>query len=65
MADRPPRFQYLGVRYLDPYCICKESSTDNDIVDMASQPVVCQKSDLFGSSDFRNSQKVRPFTNTV
>jgi hypothetical protein len=31
-----------------------------DIVDMAVHPVVCQKSDFHGNSDFQNSQKLEP-----
>jgi hypothetical protein len=30
------------------------------IVDMAIHPVVCQKSDFHGSSDFQNTQKLEP-----
>jgi hypothetical protein len=36
-----------------------------DIVDMAIRPVVCQKSDLHGSSDFQNSQKLDPSQTTT
>jgi hypothetical protein len=35
-----------------------------DIVDMAINRVVCQKSDFHGNSDFQNSQRLDPYTNT-
>jgi hypothetical protein len=31
-----------------------------DIVDMTIHPVVCQKSDFHGNSDFQNCQKLDP-----
>jgi hypothetical protein len=31
-----------------------------DIVDMTTHPIVCQKSDFYGNTDFQNSQKLDP-----
>jgi hypothetical protein len=44
------------------YNLTSESytTTDDDIVGMAIQPVVCQTYDSHRNSDFQNSQKLDP-----